>query len=77
MIQLSFLPQKTVAQYVYAAWLYFYRGGNRYNYYPSNMIVLKQTADYLDLPEELIERIVRVQSKWDARNTLRKAGTKG
>ncbi len=74
--QLSFweTPKITPAQYVYRVWLWFYRGGNRAHYYPSYNKVMEQTVKYLGIPEDLVERIVRVQSRWEARKLLRKVG---
>ena len=74
--QLSFWEPKnpTVAQYVYRVWLWFYRGGNKPHYYPSYNKVMEQVVEYLELPEDLISRIVRVQSRWEARRILRSTG---
>lgn len=64
-------PKMTVAQYVYKCWLWHMRGGNRYHYSPDAKQVLKAVCDELGLPEALVSRIVRVQSRWEARRFLR------
>ena len=71
-VQLTFWQNKpTVAQYVYRVWLWFYRGGNKPHSHPTSNEVIEQTAKYLDLPEDLVSRIVKVQSRWEARKVLR------
>ena len=73
MNQLELFPRQrlTVAQYVYSVWLWHMRGGDRYHYSPSPKQVIQSTCEDCGLPEELVSRIIRVQSRWNARLFLK------
>lgn len=69
--QLTLWKPMTVAQYVYSRWLWRYRQEHHLNIHPHTavMMVVKETK----LDEDLVNRIIRVQSRWNARRFLRMA----
>jgi hypothetical protein len=69
--QLSFLPKPTVAQYVYAVWLEYYRSEKYKDAHP--MAILAATVRDINLPLDLTMRIIGTQSRWNARKALRSA----
>jgi soluble lytic murein transglycosylase-like protein len=69
--QLSFLSKTTLAQYVYSRWMMFYKSDRYLDARPSEII--ERTAEDTRLDYDLVDRIVRIQSRWNARKVLRSA----
>jgi len=67
--QLELWRKRTAAQYIYSVWQWHYRNEYRRNFHPTAAI--HKTAKELRIPVELVERIVDVQSRWNARRILR------
>lgn len=69
--QLSYFPKRTVAQAVYAmCWEHYM---NQSATFGSWNRVIEAVSKETGIDEKLVRRIVKVQSKWIARRTLRRA----